>query len=201
VNDTLSYTCIKMENLSDEAWHNIQALQLLENTSGVQPRLRTNVKAVWTSELVCFRFECEDDHIVASYKLRDEPLYEEDVVEIFIDEVGDGHHYQEYEVSPHNILFDALIENDLAGSIQINLKWNAAGIQTAVSQVSKNSYVYSINIPHSVFSTAPHCGLEWRVNFYRIDDDLQGNRHYSAWSPTGILNFHMPSHFGRFVFA
>jgi hypothetical protein len=125
----------------------------------------------------------------------------EDVVEIFIDEAGNGRHYKEFEVSPHNVLFDALIDNDLVGSIQLNKEWEAEGIKTSVEKVNMNRYVYTINIPLTVFSVIPKSGLEWRVNFYRIDDDPQGNRHYWAWSPTGKLNFHVPFRFGKLVFA
>lgn len=195
------YICQKVEKLSEEIWCAIRSVQLVETASGEQTRLETKVKACWTSELVCFRFECEDDHIVANYTQRDEPLYLEDVVEIFIDEAGDGLHYQEYEVSPHNILFDALIDNDLVGNITINKEWNAAGIVTSVEKASETSYVYSISIPADVFSKTIYSGLVWRVNFYRIDDDPQGNRHYWAWAPTGIINFHIPLRFGTMTFA
>jgi hypothetical protein len=87
------------------------------------------------------------------------------------------------------------------GSIQLNKEWEAEGIKTSVEKVNMNRYVYTINIPLTVFSVIPKSGLEWRVNFYRIDDDPQGNRHYWAWSPTGKLNFHVPFRFGKLVFA
>jgi hypothetical protein len=199
--DQYSYTCKKVGKLSEETWRDIPSVQLVETASGEQTRLATKVKSCWTSQFVCFRFECEDDHLVANYKRRDEPLYLEDVVEIFIDEAGDGRQYQEYEVSPHNVLFDALVDNDLSGTIIPNEKWNAAGIETTVEKVGERNYVYSINIPAAVFSTPIQSGLAWSVNFYRIDDDPQGNRHYWAWSPTGKINFHVPSRFGRLIFA
>jgi hypothetical protein len=196
-----SYLCNKIESLSVEAWLAIPAIQLVETANGEQPRLETKIKACWNNDFVYFRFECEDDHIVANYKLRDEPLYLEDVIEVFIDEVGDGHLYQEYEVSPHNVLFDAMVANNLAGNITPNEKWNAVGIETNVEKITEKTYVYSIKIPTDNFSIPLQSGLTWSVNFYRIDDDPQGNRHFWAWSPTGIINFHLPAHFGRFIFA
>jgi hypothetical protein len=199
--DRYSYLCNKVETISEEAWLDIPSVQLVETASGEQTNLQTIVKACWNSEFVYFRFECEDDHIVANYQWRDEPLYLEDVIEVFIDEVGDGRQYQEYEVSPHNVLFDAMVANDLAGTIIPDEKWNAAGIVTTVEKIGDKNYVYSIKIPTVNFSIPIQAGLAWSVNFYRIDDDPQGNRHYWAWSPTGKINFHIPSSFGRLIFT
>ncbi len=43
----------------------------------------------------------------ARSRKRDDPLYTQDVVEIFIDADADGRTYDEIEVSPHNVVFDA----------------------------------------------------------------------------------------------
>ena len=45
----------------------------------------------------------------------------------------------------------------------------------------------------------------WRFNFYRYDrirenGEETGNIEYSAWSPTGKINFHMPERFGIVTF-
>ncbi|QGQ97400.1 hypothetical protein EHS13_22190 [Paenibacillus psychroresistens] len=196
-----SYVCNKVETLSAEAWQAIPAIELVETANGEQPRLKTKVKACWNKDFVCFRFECEDDYIVANFQHRDEPLYLEDVVEVFIDEVGDGRQYQEYEVSPHNVLFDAMVTNDLAGTIIPNEKWNAVGIETTAERIAEKNYVYSIKLSTDNFSIPIQSGSAWSVNFYRIDDDPHGNRHYWAWSPTGKINFHLPAHFGSMIFA
>lgn len=195
------YLCAKIDNLTESYWDRVTGVGLLNTVDGGPPRLSTMLKACWSTECVHFRFECEDDYAVANFTKRDDPLYDEDVVEIFIDETGDGRRYKEFEISPANVLFDALIGNDLAGTIDVNTRWDAEGIRTNVIKAGERLRIYDVDIPHGVFATAPHEGLEWRVNFYRIDQDREGKRHYWAWSPTGKVNYHLPNRFGRFVFA
>ena len=65
---------------------------------------------------------------------RDEPLYEEDVVEVFIDPFGGGTTYYEFEVSPRGVLFDALIHNTLDGNKEVDTAWIAEGFQAEVTQ-------------------------------------------------------------------
>ena len=44
----------------------------------------------------------------------------------------------------------------------------------------------------------PDHGDRWRANFYRIDRAHDADE-YSAWSPTGEIQFHMPNRFGYVV--
>ncbi len=39
------------------------------------------------------------------------------------------------------------------------------------------------------------------MNLYRIDRPLDGSDEYTAWQPTGKINYHMPEKFGTLVFA
>lgn len=113
-------------------WKNIEGVRLVDNISGQNPRLKTTVKACWTEDYLHFLFECEDDHIIATYDKRDDPIYYEDVVEIFIDESGKGIHYKEFEVSPRNVVFDALIENRKNQNLIVKEDWDAEGLLTKV---------------------------------------------------------------------
>jgi hypothetical protein len=181
-------------------WEEIEAVYLREVVTGERPRLVTEVRACWTPQSLWVRFECEDDHIVATMERRDDPIYQEDVVEVFIDTVGTGNVYYEFEVSPRNVVFDALVHNDLAGSKVVDTSWDAAGLVTRLSAESAGSRVYEIQIPFEDLANTPDMGTVWRWNLYRIDDDVQGKRHYWAWSPTGAVDYHIPQKFGTLVF-
>ena len=46
----------------------------------------------------------------------------------------------------------------------------------------------------------PKAGDELHMNSYRIDRPKDGRDEYSAWSPTGEVDFHMPQCFGKMIF-
>lgn len=140
--------------------------------------------------------------MVSGYRHRDDPLYEQDVVELFIDETGTGMEYIELEVSPNNVVFDALIRNDGGKSISnSDIKWDINGLETTVDHDEQGNWVCEIRIPAGNFTSPPQSGRKWNVNFYRIDEDPQGIREYQAWSPTGEVNYHIPARFGKLEFV
>lgn len=184
----------------------VETPYLREVVTGEKPRLKTRFRACWTADALHIRFECEDDHVVATMERRDDPIYLEDVVEVFIDKCGTGAVYYEFEVSPRNVVFDALIHyND--GDKEIDVAWDAKGMHTQVLDGADGWRTYDLLIPFANLdwereeNFIPQHGAEWRWNVYRIDDDQEGNRHYWAWSPTGKVDFHMPHRFGILVFV
>lgn len=195
----LVYNCTFVaEEKGQIPWQRIEPIPLKEVVTGKTPSLMTNVKACWTEDDIWFCFECEDDHIVSSMTNHDDPLYLEDVVEVFIDENGERAVYYELELSPSNVIFDAIIHNH-EGLIEVDLSWHAAGLKTKVDRTERFS-LYELGIPLTNFKQMPVQGTKWLWNAFRIDEDNQGNRHYSAWSPTGEVNFHCPLFFGTLVF-
>jgi len=182
-------------------WERYEAVELTDTVTGKPVKERTSVQACWSPDWFHVRFICQDTHVVSRYQLRDEPLYEQDVVELFIDETGAGRKYIELEVSPHNVVFDARIQNDGMKSITaMDVKWDLAGLETTVTQDDEGHRIYDIAIPAVNFGILPRAGESWKVNFYRIDEDPQGLQEFQAWSPTGEVNYHIPSRFGKLVF-
>ncbi|OPH48861.1 hypothetical protein BC351_38090 [Paenibacillus ferrarius] len=197
----MNYECGFIEVLNIP-WEKIQAHSLSEVVTGQKPRLATQFRACWTKEALHVRFECEDDHVVATMERRDDPLYLEDVVEVFIDTVGTGSVYYEFEVSPRNVVFDALIHNDLVGDKEVDVSWDALGFHTEVWLREDGWRIYDLRFPFAdLGQPTPNPGAEWGWNLYRIDDDVEGQRHYAAWSPTGEVNFHIPQRFGTLTFV
>lgn len=181
-------------------WTALPPIALVDTVDGSNPRLATQVKACWTDDTVWFRFECEDDHIVATMEQRDDPIYEEDVVEVFLDETGDGARYLELELSPRGVIFDAIIDNDGQGSISVDTAWDAEGLYTSCAEEA-SVRVYVIGVPFANFAAPPTRGTSWRWNAYRIDAEPDGQRHYWAWSPTGAVDYHVPRRFGWLDFV
>ena len=191
-------TCTFVKN-DDKAWDGLHAENLVEVATGGKLRQRTRFQTCWDSEAIYIRFECEDDYAVADFLNRDDPLYDQDVVEVFLDEEGLGRRYIELEISPRNVIFDALIENH-GDRIVVNKEWDAEGLETSV-HTRGDLRIYVIKLPFIHFKQMPKSGTKWRVNFYRIDESRDGQREFQAWSPTGAVDYHIPSRFGSLIFT
>jgi len=59
-------------------------------------------------------------------------------------------------------------------------------------------------VPFSQLISAPNIpakpGDAWRANIYRIDH-AQDHSEFTAWSPTGMHDFHVTEAFGTLVFS
>lgn len=183
-------------------WHLFETVPLVDTATGHPPLEPTRVSACWDREFLHIRFVCQDAYMISIYKDRDDPLYDQDVVEIFIDELGTGMEYMEIEVSPNNVIFDAIIRNDGNGNIVgADRAWDIDGLETEVAVTAANTRIYDVRIPMSAFRKPIEAGDCWRANFYRIDEQPDGSREYQAWSPTGAVNFHLSQTFGWLKFV
>lgn len=193
---------------ADEAlWQGVPSIELVDTATGARTRLFTTFQACWNDESLFVRFVCEDDRIVATMTEHDDPIYDEDVVELFVSETGRLDSYKEFELSPANVKFDAAIRNNLQGSISVDTGWHADGWNTLLSSVpgqdGRTLRTYVWELPFRNFEGGkPSVGDEWRKNAYRIDRAERSEEDcYSAWSVTGLVDFHKPERFGicRFV--
>lgn len=186
-----------------ERWDAAASVALGDALTGDAPALATRVRALWNGAAVYFRFECEDDHICASYENRDDPLYDEDVVELFVSPDGDLRRYYEFELSPRNVLFDAVVSNDLRGNFQFDASWDSAGARTWTAvDLPGRSVGCEIAIPFADFGRqAPAAEEWWRINLFRIDRARDGWTELSAWQTTGAPRFHLPEKFGYLLFV
>lgn len=110
------------------------------------PVAATRVKALWDTDYLYVRFEATDTDIVTPFTARDANHYMGDVAEIFLDVVGDGRHYCEFQLSARGGLLDQYIVlsaeprtdaygcllNDVrARDFWVNTAWNCDGLKTA----------------------------------------------------------------------
>lgn len=192
--------------LPQEMWEQATGVKLGDTVDGSEPRMNTTVQSVWNDWGVYIRFYCEDDHIHATLTNRDDPLYTEDVVELFISPDQKREHYAEFVFSPKNIQYDAMINNNLQGKVEVDPSWDCPELDSFVS-IEEGLTVYEIGIPleamQQIGGAIPQPGIEtsWLINFYRIDHAKNGETAYSAWSPTGAVNYHRPWKFGTIIFV
>ena len=146
------------------------------------------------------RFDCEDSEPWGTMRQRDDPIYEEEVVEVFLAPgTGDPLAYFEYEVSPTGVLFDARIENPHArrSDMRIHTDWDCAGIRWAAGLVPGGWWA-ALALPWAPMLEGAAMPPRWRANFYRIDRPRAEPPEYTAWSPTlaDPADFHLPARFG-----
>jgi hypothetical protein len=94
-------------------WANIEEVYLKENVTGNDPKMATCVKSVWNEKYIYFLFNCKDYSFKATMTEFNDKLFEEDVVEIFIDDNRDLKTYIEIEINPLNAVLHYSIHNNL----------------------------------------------------------------------------------------
>ena len=73
-------------------------------------RYRTRFQACWDSLAVHVRFDAIDDGPWHTMTRRDDHIWDEEVVELFLDADGSGRNYAELEINPVNIVCDLRVE-------------------------------------------------------------------------------------------
>ncbi len=199
--------------LNDQVWQSAVPVSLKENRSGqtVQdPLLATTVMVCHDDSTLYIAFRCNDPDIWTTFTERDQHLWEEEAVEVFIDVDDFPDNYVEIEVSPANVLFDSYITDpnhiDVPKTARLDLK----GIRTAVqvegtlNQRDDKDTVWTVEIalPFEDLITEHTNAItdqtEIKINFYRLDSNKGMPRGAYSWSPTE-KSFHKPSVFGRLI--
>ncbi|MCK5442032.1 MAG: carbohydrate-binding family 9-like protein [Maribacter sp.] len=200
-------------NLDDVVWGLAKPIVLKDNRTGTRvsdPHLLTNVKACYDNDNLYLAFSCKDPDIWTSFTQRDEHLWTEEAIEVFIDVDEEPENYVEIEVSPANILFDSYIVDPQNIDVAATARLNLPGIRTAVmvnGSLNKrddidDSWTVELAIPFTDLITARTeqitTDTEIRINFYRLDMNEGMERGAYSWSPTGA-SFHKPSVFGKLL--
>lgn len=178
-------------------------------TDGSAPVLSTSVAVFYDDDCLSILFSAADDQVLAQHLEHDAPLYEEDVVEVFL-APATIREYFEIEVSPQGTIFDARISSPdgVRKTMKTDLAWTCEGLMAAVRREIESNGTTTIDtilrVPFRALGrTTPVRGEEWRVNFFRIDRHEVRGDEYSAWQPTmkKPADFHVPAAFGvlRFV--
>jgi hypothetical protein len=181
------------------------AVSLRRATDGAAPRLATTVAAYHDGAILTIVFAADDDaEVVATMYGHDEPLWKEDVVEIFVAPDGLTPYY-EIEVSPLGTAFDARIESPggIRATMVVDLDWTAQDLFAAVRRDDSSTMTIVLRLPFAALGSRPEAGDEWRVNFFRVDRSAAHGDEYCAWQPTmkTPADFHVAAAFGALRFA
>lgn len=192
-------------------WEKAEKRALRDTVTGESPLLATHFRMLYSSEFLYTGFVVEDNAILASFTDHDYPLYREDVVELFISPSGSLNYYYEFNFSPKEVVCDAIVLNSGGASLTGRgevfiplLAWDCEGLRIRAHRREDKNWSVTVQIPfsrlHLAGNRAPEPGDTWRGNLFRIE--YGGTEvEYSAWSPTGMKDFHIAGTFGTFNFT
>ncbi|MEC9071403.1 MAG: carbohydrate-binding family 9-like protein, partial [Myxococcota bacterium] len=217
------YTAFSVESpltvdgaLTESPWKRARATRAFVSPrgKGLTASWNTSAKMLWDTQNLYVGITCRDDDIWNDLKGRDATLWEQDVVEIYLDPGSDGQNYVELQVAPTGEIFDAVFTSrrkpqwpEAAKALHmsgLNARIGAAGsVNARDDEVVDRSWVAEIAIPWTDIpgvSGPPADGTIWSVNLYRIDGKSPKRGPFmAAWSPAGG-DFHNTSGFGSVTF-
>ena len=194
--------------LAERSWGLAKSIDLILTDSHTSPLFGTKARLLWDDSCLYVSFQCVDDGIYAGKIKKNDALWQEEAVELFLDYEGKGAHYVEIEVNPLNTVFDKFMDG-IRKPLPVS-QWDS-GVRTAVRQ--ENGYVngdstivgwtVELAFPFEALKgkchVPPKSGDEWRINLYRVKH--RPEEQFSAWSPTNSIDFHQPGKFGVLVFS
>jgi hypothetical protein len=198
--------------LDEPAWTGAAAVSLQflwESQTGAKQA--TRARLLWDAQALYVGFDAEDTDINAQFLNRDDPTYQDDAVEIFINpDPKQETVYYGFEMNVRGVLYDYLNYN----SRTLFKRWDATGMKIATSirgtmnlrTDTDGGWSLEASIPWANFEELsrrpPAVGAIWKVNFNRWDG-VQPNRRMSIWSdPQNTTSWpHVPSRFGEIVFV
>ena len=171
----------KLDEFSWERAHQINRFERILNEYD-EVLFPTRAKMLWDGDYFYFAFVCQDADMWAIYDQEDDPMWSEEVVEVFIDPDGDGQRYLELEVNPLNAVVDLLIYS-VSPEWHSSKDWDIAGLKTAVQTYGTVNdslaldwgWTAEIAIPWAAMADSvtggarPTAGDVWRLNLYRIE--------------------------------
>ena len=189
--------------LDPASWLRVPRLALRRAGDGSVPTQATVVRLAHDDDALLVRFDCDDRDIWATHTHRDAPLWEEEVIELFVAPgADDPASYLELEVNPLGTIFDARVANPYGrrDTMSVDTSWDAAGLFVEVDRPSPRSWRVQLAIPwRDLCDGVPP--RVWRANFFRIERPRDGDAEFSCWSPTLTQppDFHKPAFFGTLV--
>jgi hypothetical protein len=216
--------------LDDAAWQRAQwsavfvDIQDIQGRKQPRPRFRTRVKMLWDDEYFYVGAELEEPHVWATLTEHDSVIFRDNDFEVFLNPSGDGRNYFEFEINALNTGWDLFLNKPYREGGKADNSWEIPGLRTAVAiQGTLNDgsdrdrgWTVELAFPWTAFASRapvrrPKPGEAWRVNFSRVEWQIEeGGSPYRkvpgkpednwVWSPQGLINMHVPEHWGYVTF-
>jgi hypothetical protein len=178
--------------------------------------IATSFQALWSAAGFFVRYDVTDADPWHTLTKRDERLWNEEVVELFLDVGATGRSYAEVEWNPANAVVDLWVDR---AENRFDRDWDWAGLESRVLSRRDSAgrgpgWTAVAFLPWSALTAKappgtalpPEAGDRWRFNVFRIERPggpgaPAKDARFLAWSPTGERSFHVPQAFREIEFA
>jgi len=179
--------------LDDACWAESAAIlrDFVETDASAPAPAQTDARVCWDDARLYVGVRCEEPGtgaLKAQVAERDDAVWRDDCVELFLDTSRDRQSYYHIIVNSRGTIYDSVRPGDAS--------WNA-DIEVAAG-VGEDHWTVELAIPFANLGGAPRPGDVWGFNVGR--ERYAGEEGLSIWSPT-YAKFLEPARFGDLVFA
>ncbi len=186
----------------------------IEGDAKPKPRFRTRAKLLWDDKYLYIAAELEEPDVHAKLTEHDSVIFHDDDFEVFVKPLPQTESYYEFEINALNTSWDLFLNKPYKLGGHADNSWDIAGLKTAVavqgtlnqSSDTDKGWTVEIAIPLDAFEPRQHVptpqpGTEWRLNFSRVEWKAgQPKEDNWVWTPQGLIDMHVPEHWGYLRF-
>jgi hypothetical protein len=196
--------------LDDAVWSAAPAVDLVHSLDGEPvPSVRSRVQLAWDETNLYVAAALEDDDVWSEYTEHDDPLWQQEVFEVFVfgdadvseDDPAIRRDYLELQVSPRGVTFDARFASHRKGDHDWDSRWRTA-VEVRGDLDDRRGrdegWTVEVAIPweeicaHTSMRCPPSVGARLRMNLFRLERPREGGSIGLALSPTLVPDFHAP---------
>ena len=198
--------------LDDALWREASFAPLVDSLQGEPVRLGasredapdwgpTEVAFAWDASFLYVAARLPDRDLRGTYTTRDQPIWKEEVFELFVFADARRANYLELQVSPRGVQFDSRFERYRKG----DEAWNSAFAAPVVAKGTvedgtdqDEGWTTELAVPwseicaHTELECPVLAGTTLRVNTFRLERPRKGSAVGLALSPTRVPDFHAP---------
>lgn len=182
----------------------------IEGAAKPTPRFHTRAKMLWDDTYLYIAAEMEEPNVHATLTKHDSVIFHDNDFEVFVKPLPQTPSYYEFEINALNTGWDLYLSKPYKLGGKADDSWNIVGLKTAVAvqgtlnRTADTDHGWTVEIayPLSAFQSRqqvphPQAGTEWRINFSRVEwKPGQAKEDNWVWSPQGLIDMHVPEHWG-----
>lgn len=186
----------------------------IEGDAKPKPRFRTRAKMLWDEHYLYIAAELEEPDVHGKLTQHDSVIFHDDDFEVFVKPLPATESYYEFEMNALNTGWDLFLAKPYKMGGRADDSWDIRGLKTAVAvQGTLNhpgdvdrGWTLEIAYPLDAFQPRQHVPkpvdrTEWRINFSRVEwKPGQAHEDNWVWSPQGLIDMHVPEHWGYLRF-
>lgn len=196
-------TPVEVDGQLDEAvWQRATATELVHSLDG-EPYLDRpgSVRFAWDAQALYVGAQIEDPDVWSQYTQRDDPLWKQEVFELFIFGDAARRGYLELQVSPRGTVFDARFDDYRKGQPAYDGAWRSA-VQLRGTLDNRRDrdegWSAELAVPwseiceHTEVACPVAAGTSLRINSFRFERPEKRPAVGLALSPPRVPDFHAP---------